>query len=167
MLSQIRTPARVCDPKSGPAQAPQPRLSPPQPELRAPQPWLSTSSALETEMDFGELEFRVREHYKMREEGKLNLARCKRSHEYLAVYSQAPHPRKLEDIVQQPLREWLRDLAMKLGLSGAETNSMVDDPKLRHPESGTGSPRHMEILRNNFIWTNPITSFELVDESEW
>ncbi|RYP41484.1 hypothetical protein DL767_000989 [Monosporascus sp. MG133] len=53
-------PAGVCDPKSGPAQAPQPGLSLSQPELWAPQPWLSTSSALETEMDFGELEFRVR-----------------------------------------------------------------------------------------------------------
>ncbi|RYP69383.1 hypothetical protein DL771_006140 [Monosporascus sp. 5C6A] len=42
------------------SRAPRIMLSPPQPELWAPQQWLSTSSALETEMDFGKLKFRVR-----------------------------------------------------------------------------------------------------------
>lgn len=39
------TPTGVCDPKNGPDQTPQPKLSPPQPELWVPQLNLSTDSA--------------------------------------------------------------------------------------------------------------------------
>ncbi|RYO80716.1 hypothetical protein DL766_002941 [Monosporascus sp. MC13-8B] len=109
----------------------------------------------------------LRHDYKVREEGKINLTRCKRGLGYLPVHPQAPNPRKPEDIVQQPLREWLQDLATKLGLSTAEMSSMADDAKQRHPEFGTWSLVTWDVPRNNFIWANPTISSELLDKSEW
>ncbi|RYP02827.1 hypothetical protein DL764_005590 [Monosporascus ibericus] len=73
--------------------------------------------------------------------GALHRASCDVCYDStgIRVYPQAPHLRKLKDIMQQPLREWLRDLTTKLDLSTTEMNSRVDDAKQQHPEFGTGS----------------------------
>ena len=56
------------------------------------------------------------DHYEQREMGKLNLTRCERDHEYLAVAADETYQR----LEGQYLGEWSLDLKRRLGTAGVK-----------------------------------------------